>query len=398
MIPVDEALKIVLKNVSPTRDREKVDLLSASGRILAEDIVSDMDISPFDKSAMDGYAVIADLCPGEFEIIEEIPAGHVPKREVAPGRVSKIMTGAPIPKGADSVVMKEKTEDAGGGKVRILTEAKKGRNIIWKGEDVRKGDAVLKKGIMLGPADIAACATVGKKSVSVYRQIKVAILATGTELVEPEETPSFGQIRNSNSYSLFSQALSAGAVPAYLGIASDREDELLKKIREGLEYDILLVSGGVSVGDFDLVPPLLKDCGVNIQFHKVCIKPGKPTIFGLSDKTVIFGMPGNPVSTLIIFEIFVRQTIHKMSGREIDPDPFKEAILAGNFKRKKAEREEYVPVKLHYENNQLKAELTEFHGSAHILAFSMANGLLRIPKDVLTIKNGERCGVRWLYH
>ena len=400
MISVDDALKIVMENVHPTKDTEEVDLMSVSGRILAEDITSDMDIAPFDKSAMDGYAAIAELCPGQFDIIEEIPAGYVPTKKVIPGAVSKIMTGAPIPEGADSVVMVEKTEESikGEKKVKILTKVKKGKNIIKQGEDVKKGEVVLKKGTILGPADISVCATVGKKRVRVFNQMKVAILATGTELVEPDEIPSFGKIRNSNSYSLFSQVLSAGAIPKYLGIASDSEVDLSQKIKGGLNYNLLLISGGVSVGDFDLVPNVLEDCGVRIEFHKVCVKPGKPTVFGLTDKTVIFGMPGNPVSTLLIFEIFVRQAIYKMSGRKFSPDIMKNAILLGNFKRKKAEREEYTPVKLYYEDNRLKAKLIEFHGSAHILALSEANGLLRIPKDVFFINDGGECKVRWLFH
>lgn len=400
MISIDEALRIVMERVHPIKDIEEVDLMSARRRVLAEDITSDTDIAPFDKSAMDGYAVIAELCPGQFDVIEEIPAGYVPTKKVVPGVVSKIMTGAPVPEGADSVVMVEKTEESKKGekKVKILTQVKKGENIIRQGEDVRKGEVVLKKGTVLGPADISVCATVGKKRVSVFNQMKVAILATGTELVEPDEIPSFGKIRNSNSYSLFSQVQSAGAIPEYLGIASDSEVDLSQKIKEGLNYDLLLISGGVSVGDFDLVPHVLKDCGVKIEFHKVCIKPGKPTVFGLTDKTVIFGMPGNPVSTLVIFELFVRQAIYKMSGRNVNKEPFFSAILKEDFKRKKSERDQIIPVRLFFENEVLKALPIEYHGSAHILALSEANGLLRIPKDVFTLNKGDECQVRWLFH
>ena len=398
MISVDEAIKKVMEKISPTGETEEVDLMEATGRVLAEDICSDIDISPFDKSAMDGYAVIAEECPGEFEIIEVIPAGHTPQKEVISGAVSKIMTGAPVPKGADSVVMVEKTEETGKDRVKILTDSRKGKNIIQKGEDVKAGDPVLRKGTYLSPGEIASLATVGRKMVRVFRRVKAAVLATGTELVEPTEFPLFGKIRNSNSYSLSSQTLTAGAVPNYLGIASDREEELKEMMKKGLDYDMFLISGGVSVGDFDFVPKILRELGVDIVFHNVRMKPGKPLIFGLSGRTAVFGMPGNPVSTLVAFELFVRPAIYRMSGREVDSELFFSSVLAKDYKRKRGEREQFVPVRLFFENRTVKCEPVKYHGSAHILSLPHANGLMRIPVDVLTMSKGEECQVRWLFH
>ncbi|MEK6589675.1 MAG: gephyrin-like molybdotransferase Glp [Nitrospinota bacterium] len=398
MISVDEALKIIV-NKGKVIDRvDLVGLDSAHERILAEDIYSDIDIPPFNKSSMDGYAVISDdlmNIPVDLKVIEEIPAGYFPKKTVKKGTAAKVMTGAPIPEGADAVVMVENTEVLEKGMVRILSTVKKGDNISKKGEDVKKGDKVLTRGAVLRYQEISMLAATGNPRVKVLSQPKVSILATGTELVEPDRVPLPGQIRNSNSYSLFTQCQSSGIIPEYLGIAVDDEHDLRKKIKRGLDSDIFLISGGVSMGDYDFVPLTLKESGVKIEFEKVAIKPGKPFLFGTKGKTLIFGLPGNPVSTLIIFEVFVRPVLKKMSGHSSDSQLKGKARIGKDFNRRRAERQEYIPVSINRSGVEVKATPVEFHGSADMMALTKANGFLVIPAGVNKLTMGGMCDVLW---
>jgi len=243
--------------------------------------------------------------------------------------------------------------------------------------------------------EISMLATTGYHKVKVLSRPKVSILATGTELVEPDRFPSFGQIRNSNSYSLFAQCQSAGANPEYLGISVDEETNLRGKIKKGLDSDMLLISGGVSMGDYDFVPSILKEADVDIAFEKVAIKPGKPVLFGTKGKTLIFGMPGNPVSTMIIFELFVKPALKKMSGDTANYSFKGKAILDKDFKRKRAERQEYIPAAINRSGGEIRAVPVDFHGSADMMALTKANGLLLIPIAVDKIDAGEMCDVIW---
>lgn len=399
MLDVKEAQKIILEKVSPPPSRETVPITEAYLRVLAENVYSDVDMPPFDKSSMDGFAVVAADGEGEFEIVEEIPAGSMPKKSVTRGTVSRIMTGAPIPEGADAVVQVEDTEGGtpGSRKVKILKGARPGQNLSRKAEDVKVGDLIAETGRVLRPQEIAMLASVGKKSVPVFRKPTISILATGDELVEPERVPGLGQIRNSNSYSLTAQCLAVGIQPRYLGIARDEKTDLQKKILQGLDSDFLIITGGVSMGEFDFVPGLLKESGVHLWFHKVKIKPGKPIAFGTSAKgNIVFGLPGNPVSTMVCFEIFVRIAIQKFSGVFPTTGVNGKARLNMDYRRKIDDREEYVPVILRRDGGEPAIDLITFHGSADIMGMTRANGYLRVPVGVKEIRQGETCDVFWL--
>ena len=320
MTTPDEALAIVLEN-TPRLDAVEAPLVEAVGARLAEPVASDIDLPPFDKSAMDGYAVrAADVAspPAELEIIEELPAGVAPTKEVGPGQCTKIMTGAPVPAGADMVVIVEDTETAGEERVRILQADPKSRNICACGEDIRKGRTVLEAGHAVRSSEVGLLASVGRDRVQVYRRPRVAVLTTGNELVPTTETPGPGQIRDANSWSLNACCLRAGVAVDRLGVAKDEEADLREKIGAGLERDVLLVSGGVSMGEWDLVPKVFDAFGVTIHFATIRMKPGKPTVFATHGSGIIFGLPGNPVSTLVAWRLFVWPAIRKMMGH---PDP-----------------------------------------------------------------------------
>lgn len=398
MITVDKAFQIVMEKADVIERVEIVGFNSANGRVIAEDIFSDIDIPPFNKSSMDGYAVISsDLktVPVELEVIEEIPAGYFPTKRVINGTVSKIMTGAPVPEGADTVVMVENTELLKNGKVKILSKVKKGENISSKGEDVKKGDKILSRGTTLRCQEISMLSATGHTSISVISRPRVSILATGSELVEPDKGLMPGQIRNSNSYSLFAQCQNSDINPDYLGIAIDEEADLRGKIKKGINSDVFLISGGVSMGDYDIVPSILRECGIKIEFERVAIKPGKPFLFGTKGKTLIFGLPGNPVSTLIIFEIFIKPALKKMSANSANTNFAGKAKLEKVFERRKAGREEYIPVAITRSGGEARAMPVKFNGSADMMALTKANGLLIIPIGIDKLNAGDICDVIW---
>ena len=310
MIPWDEALRRVLSHI-PESAVEKIDLVSSYGRVLAEDMRSDTDIPPFHKAAMDGYAVRAkDITetPATLSVRVTIPAGTPPGDAIGPGEAAKIMTGAPVPEGADAVVMVEHTlfQD---GEVRIMKGAAAGTNICRRGEDIAENEVVLHRYSPIGAVEIAILASVGKAQVPVYRRPKVAVLSTGNEIREPGQPLGNGEIRNSNGAMLTSMARALGADVRYLGIARDAEEELSEKVFEGLQSDVLLLSGGVSMGEYDLVPGILEKAGAHRVFHKVFVKPGKPLFFAKGTRGVVFGIPGNPVSNFTTFHLFVKPAL-----------------------------------------------------------------------------------------
>jgi len=317
MLDVAMALEIVVRH-SETRKPELTTLTSAAlGQVLAADVRSDIDSPPFTKSMMDGYAIrAADAAsPVELIVIEEVPAGTVPTKRVGVGEAVRIFTGAPMPDGADSVVMVEKTQSPSPDRVRIDDAlVKPGQHVLPRGTEMRAGDIVLPRGSVLTPAAFGVLASVGMMEFSTIPTPHVDILATGDELVEPTRTPGPGQIRNSNGPMLFAQTRRAGAIPRYLGIARDTEASLRLKIEEGLTSDVLILAGGVSAGKLDLVPKVLADLGVKILFHQVKMKPGKPLLFGTKGDTLVFGLPGNPVSSYVGFELFVRPALRLLAG------------------------------------------------------------------------------------
>ena len=342
MIKPDQALKIILSQAQ-VLGVEAVTLNQSLGRVLAEKIYSDLDIPAFNRSAMDGFAVNSKDTSKVFEIIEDIPAGYVPRKKIRFGRCSRIMTGAMLPRGADKVVKVEDTKLAANG--LQLTAFEKKTNVSLKGEDVKNGQLILEKGTKIRPQEAAMLATVGKTKVKVWRQPIVAVISTGSELVEPNQKPKLGQIRNSNASMLLVQLKQRGIDGKYLGIACDNFAATRKLVQKGLETDILLLSGGVSVGDYDFVKEVLTSCGVKLHFNKVAIKPGKPTVFGTLGKKLVFGLPGNPVSVLVIFELFVVPALDKIVGQQTK-SKFKRMRLLKDFSRRDTKREQYFPIRM----------------------------------------------------
>lgn len=389
MLSFEKAFEIMM-NAAVKLGTETVDLYEALDRILADDVRTDRDMPPFDKSAMDGYACQRENLGNTLEIIEKIPAGKIPLKTVGKNECSKIMTGAKLPKGADCVFMKEYSENSTNDTVRFIGKNTE-NNICYKGENLKKGAIVLKKGTRIKPQDIAALATVGCAKPEVSIRPRVGIIATGDELVEPNLIPGETQIRNSNSYQLLSQAKKMGALPIYFGIAKDTVASLDEKIREAREQsDVLLLSGGVSMGDYDYVPDVLRKTGFEIVFHKVGIKPGRPTLFGVSKNAYCFGLPGNPVSAFVTFELFVKPFLFKMMGHDFKPFVVP-MILEETIKRKKTERRSFLPVKRTAGGGVVPVK---YHGSGHLNALCEADGIITIPEGVATVIKGEKVDVR----
>jgi molybdopterin molybdotransferase len=393
MITFKEAYNIVLKH-AVNLPAEKIDIKNSLGRILAENVTSDIDMPPFDKSAMDGYACKAEDTDKELNLIEIIPAGIIPEKTVLEGQCSKIMTGAMIPEGSDTVIIVEESNETDR-KVKFSPDKdnfkyKCKSNICYKGEDIKEGEIVLLKGEIIRPEHIAVLATVGCAYPLVYKLPKIGIIATGSELVEPYEKVEGPKIRNSNSYQLAAQIERVPAISKYYGIAEDTDEAIDKAVSQAIdESDVVLISGGVSMGDYDLVPGILKKNKVELLFDSIAIKPGKPVNFGISDKAVCFGLPGNPVSTFVQFEILVKPFLYKMMGHDYKPTVLPLKVGKG-IRRKRADRESLVPVIL----KDGKIYPVDYHGSAHINAMCMTDYLLSIPKDICEIAEGSIVDVR----
>ena len=326
MIEFEEARALVLSALK-TRPPESVLLAEALGRTLARDIKARENIPPFNKATMDGYALRAEDIRAagkdaavELEVLEDLPAGRVSRRSVGRGQAVRIMTGAPLPKGADAVVMVEDTERSGG-RVIIRRAVRPADNTGQAGEDLKKGELVLERGAVIGPAETGMLAATGLARVPVVRRPKLAVIATGDEIVEPGERKAAGQIRNSNGPALLAMALRAGADAKYLGIARDSSSSLRAKLARAKGTDILVLTGGVSVGDYDLVKDELRAAGVKPVFWQVRIKPGKPVFFGRRGSQLVFGLPGNPTSAMVTFLLFVQPAIERLLGRT-NPGPW----------------------------------------------------------------------------
>jgi molybdopterin molybdotransferase len=389
MIKFEEALEIVL-NSAKTLGVENVSLNDSLNRILAEDVSSDMDLPPFDRSAVDGYACKKADIKNELEVLEVIPAGQSPSKRVGVNQCSKIMTGAEVPEGADCVLMVEFTEKIAENIIRF-TAADTMNNIAYKAEDVHKGDLALRKGTLIKPQHIAILATVGCAEPIVFQQPIVAIISTGDELVEPEIIPGSSQIRNSNAYQLIAQVKNAGCIPLYMGIAPDDPAKTEKIISEAFEKsDVILLTGGVSMGDFDFIPGILREKKVDLKFQKMLVRPGSPTVFGLSKDRWVFGLPGNPVSSLVVFEMLTKPLLRKLMGNNDEMKNLR-LPLAIEYKRKKTDRLNWVPVNI---NNNGEVTMIEYHGSAHIHSLCFADGLMIVPFGVSEIKKGEKVDVR----
>ncbi len=377
MIAVKDAIKMTLNEVTRLGAAE-VDLKEASGYILAEDIFSDIDMPPFEKSSMDGYAFKAADCQNNstvLDVVGSIPAGVYPDFEIEKGQAAKIMTGAPLPEGADSVQMVEKTQPLGENRIEILEPVPSGRNVARKSEVIKEDSKVLSKGLFISPAVAGALATVGKATVSIFNRPKVGILVTGDELVDIDRKPEAGQIRNSNGYSLYSQVVESGALPELFGIAPDKIEYLTKSMELGLEKDVLLISGGVSIGDHDFVEDVMLKHGLKIFYDKVNIKPGKPTVFGRTSETLVFGLPGNPVSASTIFEVIVRPALRKMMGFSYLHNVKTKATLEKKYATK-TKRENYQLAWTLLRDNLFCTTAIQSKGSADVVAFAKSNSYL----------------------
>jgi molybdopterin molybdotransferase len=366
----------------------------ALGRVLAQEIAAPHDVPPFDNSGMDGFAVRAvdtvdagSDSPARLKISQVIPAGTVGTRVIEAEQAAKIMTGAPIPQGADSVVQVEVTEEKDG-YVLIFEPAKRGKNIRKAGEDVPAGDRVFKPGAVLGPAELGLIASFGIPEVQVHRHPRVAILSTGSELVEVGKPLLPGQIHNSNSYSLRAQCQQLGIEPTVLGIVIDDYEETKRLIRQGLEYDVLVTSGGVSVGDFDFIKEVQNELGVERKLWGVAMKPGKPLVFGVHGSSLVFGLPGNPVSTMVSFELFVRPTLLRLMGYRKTTRPPYPAIIAENVNNPDG-RTYVIRVRAWREGCVWHISSTGAQGSGILKSMVGANGLAFIPGGPRGVKAGE---------
>lgn len=389
MISLEEALELAFLKAH-TFETEQVDFMQSTGRILAQDVFADADMPPFNKSAMDGYACQHSDLGKELSVLEIIPAGQTPAHSIGSGQCSKIMTGAQVPEGADTVFMVEYSEETTSGKVRFTGE-KTNSNICLKGEDLHEGELVLNSGTLLKAQHIAILASVGCTQPRVRKKPVCGIISTGSELVNPEVTPGLSQIRNSNGPQLFAQASQLGFTVNYYGIVPDDEQLTKSLIEKSVsENDVTILSGGVSVGDFDFVPQIIRELGFEIHFSKINIKPGQHTTFASKGNKYIIGLPGNPVSSFIQFEVFVLPFLRKLMNYERAQI---EISLPSSqyFRRKKPDRAECLPVIITPGN---EVQLVNYHGSAHIHAYHQAFGFVIIPAGKTEIMKGEIVHVR----
>jgi molybdopterin molybdotransferase len=375
MLDIADARRIVLENVVPADAVERPLTPDLLGLTLAEDAVSDIDSPPFDKAMMDGFAVrSSDVTPdASLRIVGEVFAGHVAETSIGPGEAMRIATGAGVPIGADAVVMVERTEVAGD-RVQIRESPSKGQNIQPIATEMRRGDTIVSAGARLRPEEIGLLAATGHAKIRVHPRPLVAVISTGDEIVPVSRTPGPGQIRNSNGVMLLAQIERAGGTAHSLGIAHDERQSLHEKIELGLDADMLVLSGGVSAGRADFVPTVLADLGVEALFHKVRIKPGKPLLFGRRGRTLVFGLPGNPVSSLICFELFVRPALERWSNRPPGPR-IVDAALAEDV-RYRTDRPTYHPARLSVEAGKLVVRPVPWLGSPDLRGVAAGNAFL----------------------
>ena len=360
-----------------TMRTEQVPVLEAAGRILAEEITADRDYPPFPRSARDGYAVRAADVPGDLQVIGEVRAGEVFRGSVSPGGAVEIMTGAPLPEGADAVVMVEHTEHIGN-LVRVGRTLKTGENFNAQGIEAKQGSTVLSAGRRLGFAEIALLAMVGRECATVYRRPRVAILPTGDEIVEAGQQPEPFQIRNSNAWSMAVQVARAGGDPHILPIARDNYESTRGLIEQGLEDDLLLLSGGVSAGKYDIVERVLADLGAKFFFDRVLVQPGQPLVFGTAREKIFFGLPGNPASTMVTFEVFARAAVELLSGSHEVSLRLLQAQLSKDFRHKPG-LTRFLPAQVSADGSTVTPE--PWQGSGDVNSLTRANAFLVTDPD-----------------
>ncbi|MBI5374060.1 MAG: molybdopterin molybdotransferase MoeA [Candidatus Schekmanbacteria bacterium] len=393
MISVEEALNQVLEEALPLPS-EEVSLMESLGRVCAEDVVASITVPPWDNSAMDGFAVhLSDVLsasekgPVKLKVIADIPAGKLYGGAVKEGECVRIMTGAPVPSDCDTVIMREVADDKGEF-VFIRETAEKGENIREKGEDINVGDIVVHSGKRIEPADIGVMASVQVVRVKVYRQPVVAILSTGDELVDINEKITPGKIVTSNNYALEAQVLESGAVPLQIGIVKDKKDDIESALKKAMEADIILTTGGVSVGDYDFVKEVLDRLGFKKKFWQVAMKPGKPLTFGTLGKSIVFGLPGNPTATMLCFDLIVRPAILKMMGHT---SIFRKKVKAESLEdiKKKAGRRHFLRVITRFENGRYVFITTGSQGSGVLTSMTKANSIAIMDEKATLLKKGD---------
>jgi molybdopterin molybdotransferase len=405
-----EAVATILNESRHGRRIVAVPIREAAGMVLAEEARSDVDMPAFDRASMDGFAFRhTDATPAtaELRVVATIAAGDWSEARLGPGECVAIMTGAPVPDDADTVVPIEETSALGREASAPAPEAislarvpPKGSHIAPRGQDVRRDQVVLTEGRRLRAQEIAILASIGYRAVPVYAGPTIAYAATGEELVEPGEPLRPGAIRNANAYSLGSQILTARALPHYLGILRDRPEELRAKIEEGLERDLLVISGGVSMGQFDLVPGVLETLGVRIHFRRLLVRPGQPTVFGVRDRgerrTLVFGLPGNPISTWLAFDQYVAPAVRVFRGDQPALMPVLQGELTDTVRKNPAFLT-LVPCAVEWSEDRYRLVPRRFHGSADILAVAGANAVAYLPLGPEEIAAGTRVDFRMMH-
>ena len=393
MVPFEQALKIVKDNLAasqPSPGREVVSLEEARGRILAEDIAADRDYPPFHRSIRDGFAVRGaevSAPPVVLRLLGEVRAGEHFAGTVGAGECVSIMTGAPLPAGADAVVMVEYTEPAGDA-IRIQRSVHPGENVVQQGREARAGTAILARGRRLGAGELGLLATVGKSRVSVFLRPVVAILPTGDEVVRIEQQPEWFQIRNSNAISLSAQVAAAGGIPRPLEIAPDRLEALRGLIQEGLTADLLLLTGGVSVGKYDFVERALAALGAEFYFQSVALRPGKPLVFGRAAGKFFFGLPGNPVSTFVTFALFARPALAVLGGADFKTPLFLRARLDKPFEQRTG-LTAFLPARLEGRSGEPWVSLAGWQGSGDLVGVAAGDCFMVVRPDQTNLDAGE---------
>ena len=389
MILLKEALALAGK--TPIRlETIRVPLEEAMGKVLAEDVISDRDVPPFSRATMDGYACRQEDLPGPLTVLESVPAGIIPSLKVGKGQCSRIMTGAMTPEGANCVIMQEYVRSKEDGKI-IFTAGETDINIDPRGQDLKEGDLLLRLGTILTPGHLGIIASTGKIRVKVAKSLMIGILATGNELVEAEQLPTGAQIRNSNSHQLAGQIRRAGHTPIFMGIVEDQKEAMGERISEAMEQlDLLILTGGASVGELDYVPEVLEDLGFQLEYQRVAIQPGKPVSFAHRSGKACFGLSGNPVSSFVQFEVLVRPYLENCTGA-IHINKRICIPLENGYQRPRADRQFFLPV---YFTDRGNCEAIEYHGSGHLHALDKAVGFAEMPAGQTVIEKGDKVHVR----
>ena len=386
LLPLDAALPQILDRI-PTLGVEDKPILEALGQVLAEDVLSDVNVPPEANSSMDGFAVLAADTPGTLKVIADQAAGHVTDAMVTPGNAIRIMTGAVMPGGADAVVPVEDTDGGRSGTVRIEIKAAHKANVREAGEDIRVGEKVLPKGAVMSAGMVGVLASIGRARVKVHRRPVVAFMSSGDELVGVDEPLGPGQIRNSNSYTLFCQIQQAGGIPRDLGVARDTLEDIRAHVEEGLKSDLFITSAGVSVGDFDYVKQVLEEHG-KLDLWRIAIRPGKPVAFGTFEGTPVISLPGNPVSSMVTFELFVRPAIAKMMGKADTRAATMQVRVLDDIDNRGGRRS-FMRAIVSREGNEYVARLTGPQGSGILSSMARANALVDVPAEVERVSAGE---------